>query len=84
MILGLPEYSEELASWRSILVSELADREEGFSDGNRLIPGRTPQKTDSHLAALMQKRQQEGFKLAFQRGKTPIDNLDYQNDLMSR
>lgn len=81
---ALPEYVEELKKWRSLLVRELAGREEGFSDGERLLPGCTPQKTDSRLAALMQQRQQEGFKLAFARGKSPIDNLDYNSDFMSR
>lgn len=81
---NLPQFRDELNRWRNILVNELAGREEGFSDGTQLIRGCIPQKIDSRLKALMQKRQEEGFKLAFQHEKMPIDNMDYQNDLMSR
>jgi arylsulfatase A-like enzyme len=35
-----PESAERLARWRRLLVEELKDRPEGFSDGERLVPGR--------------------------------------------
>jgi arylsulfatase A-like enzyme len=35
-----PEETNRVAYWRGRLISELADRPEGFSDGARLIPGR--------------------------------------------
>jgi arylsulfatase A-like enzyme len=37
---GDPKAKGRLASWREQLAGELKDREEGFSDGKRLIPGR--------------------------------------------
>lgn len=42
--IGDPECQERIAFLRSLLVQELAGREEGYSDGMRLIPGR-PQKS---------------------------------------
>lgn len=33
-----PEYAEEVEHWRQLLITELEDRPEGFSDGKRLIP----------------------------------------------
>ena len=35
-----PAHAERLAHWRGLMVKELAGRPEGFSDGERLIPGR--------------------------------------------
>jgi len=35
-----PEHADRVAHWRSLLVQELADRPEGFSDGTSLVPGR--------------------------------------------
>ncbi|GAA0591530.1 arylsulfatase [Virgibacillus siamensis] len=37
-----PEYSERLDFWREKLIMELDGREEGYSDGEKLIPGRQP------------------------------------------
>ncbi len=34
-----PKHTGRLAHWRNLLVKELANRPEGFSDGNSLIPG---------------------------------------------
>ncbi|MCJ7550153.1 MAG: arylsulfatase, partial [Anaerolineae bacterium] len=34
------EYAGALATWRQRLLVHLQDRPEGFSDGDRLIPGR--------------------------------------------
>lgn len=39
-LVALPEEAERVAHWRSLLVNELKNRPEGFSDGSRLIPGR--------------------------------------------
>ena len=36
----VPEEAERLSYWRSLLVDELKNRAEGFTDGARLIPGR--------------------------------------------
>jgi arylsulfatase A-like enzyme len=35
-----PDRQERIARWRELLIAELRDRPEGFSDGERLIPGR--------------------------------------------
>lgn len=35
-----PEHAESLEKWRATLIDRLAPRPEGFSDGERLIPGR--------------------------------------------
>ena len=77
-------YSEQLAQWRAILVKELAGREEGFSDGVGLVAGRIPVRTNTEMTALMKLRQQEGFALAFQKKKTPVENLEYNNDFLQR
>jgi arylsulfatase A-like enzyme len=37
---GDPDEAERVAYWRSLLIQELAGREEGFTDGDRLIAGR--------------------------------------------
>jgi arylsulfatase len=37
---GRPASADRLAHWRGSLVEELMGREEGFTDGKRLIPGR--------------------------------------------
>ena len=46
-----PAHADRLAFWRQRLVEVLADREEGFSDGAKLIPGRTPKPTLDFLLA---------------------------------
>jgi len=38
-----------LEHWRGILIAELAGREEGYTDGARLIPGRTVSACLSHV-----------------------------------
>ena len=35
-----PEEADRIAHWRGLLIEELAGREEGFTDGRKLIPGR--------------------------------------------
>ncbi len=37
---GVPAEAETLERWRRLLIRELADRPEGFTDGERLFPGR--------------------------------------------
>lgn len=44
-----PRYADRLAHWRRVLVQELTGREEGFTDGQRLIPGRPVHPCLSHL-----------------------------------
>ena len=34
-----PNHAERVAHWRGLLVKELANRPEGFSDGSSLVPG---------------------------------------------
>ncbi|MFC1719004.1 hypothetical protein ACFL6S_35460, partial [Candidatus Poribacteria bacterium] len=38
---AIPEEAERLSHWRGLLVEELKNRAEGFTDGTRLIPGRS-------------------------------------------
>ena len=42
-------HADKLAELRGVLVKELAGREEGYSDGEKLIPGRPPQGALSHI-----------------------------------
>lgn len=77
-----PQYAGCLANWRNRLVKTLAGREEGFSDGERLIPGCTPLRTSRKMAALMEQRRTEGFSMAFQRKASPVDRLENGPDLM--
>ena len=46
-----PTSSDRINEWRRRLVSELANRPEGYSDGNRLIPGRPYGPTLPHAGA---------------------------------
>lgn len=39
-LVGLPESSDRMAYWRELLISTLTPREEGFSDGQKLISGK--------------------------------------------
>lgn len=76
------EYAAVMERFRSILIKNLSDRPEGFTDGIKLIAGCTPQKTSPAMAALAQQRQNEGFTLAFGHRRSPLDNLEYENNLM--
>ena len=49
-----PEMQHRVAHWRARLAQELAGREEGYSDGKRLIPGRP---VESVLSFLRKKNQ---------------------------
>ena len=44
-----PDAADRVARWRRRLIEELAGREEGFTDGERLIAGRPVRATLSHL-----------------------------------
>lgn len=44
-----PAWQEQLSAWRQRLIHELCGREEGFTDGQRLITGRPVQPCLSHL-----------------------------------
>ncbi|NPV80279.1 MAG: arylsulfatase [Firmicutes bacterium] len=48
-LIGDESLKDRISYWRSILVRELADREEGYSDGFQLIPGKTPRAILSSL-----------------------------------
>ena len=39
-LIDSPTDADRIERWRRRLIGDLADRPEGFSDGNRLIPGR--------------------------------------------
>jgi arylsulfatase A-like enzyme len=41
-------YQEPVKMWRRLLIDELKERPEGFSDGERLIPGRRYEAAMSH------------------------------------
>jgi arylsulfatase len=45
------EYLERLVFWREILIRELNGREEGYTDGKRLIGGKKAKPTLEHLLA---------------------------------
>ena len=47
---GAKAHAARLAHWRGLLIQELAGREEGYTDGARLIPGREPRVVLSHVA----------------------------------
>ncbi len=44
-----PNYSQVLEAMRQELIRRLADREEGYSDGQELIAGRTPKPCLNHI-----------------------------------
>ncbi len=44
-----PASADRVARWRQVLIRELTGREEGFTDGERLIPGRPVNPCLSHL-----------------------------------
>lgn len=46
-----PDAAEDVAEWRRRLIAQLADAEEGFSDGERLVPGRPVAPVLSSLRA---------------------------------
>ncbi len=64
-------YIQELNLWRSRMVQELAGREEGFSNGETLIPGQRPRNISTAMEALKEQRIQEGFRIAYSRPKRP-------------
>jgi len=49
-----PESSARLEFWRQALIQELSGREEGFTDGQRLIPGRPVRPTLAHVLSSQQ------------------------------
>lgn len=77
-----PAYAGQMDAFRAALIRELAGRPEGFSDGERLIPGKTPRRTSETVAALVEQRKQEGFTIAYTREPSPLDHLDYSDQLM--
>ena len=46
---GDPEYRQRIADLRTILIRELAGREESYSDGNALLPGKKHKNCLSHI-----------------------------------
>ncbi|HPP11986.1 MAG TPA: arylsulfatase, partial [bacterium] len=45
-----PEYQPRLLVWRERLITKLKNRPEGFTDGERLIPGRPHQPLLPHAS----------------------------------
>ena len=80
---GETAYEEVLLLWRNRLIRELAGREEGYSDGEKLIPGCTPQKTNSAMSAVVAQRRAEGAPFAFENRKDARERIDYENTLMN-
>ena len=79
----IKDYAKKLEEFRQVLVKQLAGREEGFSDGERLIAGKDPVKVNAAMQTLADQRQREGFTLAFGRRRSPLDNLQYENTLLN-
>ena len=77
-----PERQQELCLWRERLVRALDGREEGFTDGTRLIPGKKPQRVTGWLAEVCAQRRAEGFAMAYEPKRSPMNNLDFNNSLM--
>lgn len=77
-----PAHRAELETWRARLVKELAGRPEGYSDGARLIPGRTPLPVSEELERLKAQRIREGFKIAYTRAKPPERDLSGATHLL--
>lgn len=77
-----PAYQEELLRWRGRLIHELAGRPEGYTDGERLIPGRQPLEVTGPMAQVSRQRRAEGFTFAYQPKPSPLAKLDYTNTLM--
>lgn len=48
-LIRIPEYADEIDAWRKRLIDELKGREEGYTDGQRLIVGRPVQNVLSHI-----------------------------------
>jgi len=46
-----PSHADRVARWRQTLITELTGREEGFTDGQRLIPGRPVYACLAHVRA---------------------------------
>lgn len=44
-----PDQQDRVAKWRALLVTELASRQEGYSDGQRLVTGQKPATALDHL-----------------------------------
>lgn len=48
-LIAEPDYRGKIQFWREKLIEELTDREEGYTDGETLIVGKTPQTVLSHV-----------------------------------
>ena len=77
-----PQYAGALERWRQRLVQELTGRPEGFSDGERLLPGSHPATVNGTMKALMEQRRAEGFSIAYQDRPSPYDRAACLPDLM--
>lgn len=76
------EHQQTLALWRSRLIHELRDRPEGYTDGERLIPGRKPMEITGPLVEVCNQRRAEGFNIAYEAKPGPMANLEYTNRFM--
>ena len=57
--------SIEIDVWRARLAEALADRPEGFSDGKKLIAGKTMQRMMPHPKELCDRRIEEGYDILY-------------------
>lgn len=60
-----PQWQPVLEHWRQLMVTELKNREEHFSDGEKLIPGKTPLKFTAKVGEVIQQRLDAGLKMAY-------------------
>lgn len=76
-----PAYGDVLENWRMRLVKELAGRPEGYSDGEKLIPGKRPSMLSPEMQALHDKRLDEGYQLPYERPRVIPNAKGYRNTL---
>lgn len=81
---GKPEWQEELELWRKRMVEELKNSEEGFSDGEKLIPGKEPKEASTAMEELMALRRSEGFQQPYRPQRDPHRFMSFEDQLMKR
>lgn len=81
---GKPEWQGELELWRKRMVEELKNSEEGFSDGEKLIPGKEPKEASTAMEELMALRRSEGFQQPYRPQRDPHRFMSFEDQLMKR
>lgn len=77
----IEEYQDVLVHWRKILIGELKGRPEGYSDGEKLIPGCEPARMTKEMQKLYDLRHEEGYNFAYERPLRIAEAKDYVNKL---